>query len=73
MMVLVLALAREAQSRKHSQVLEQEMRICNTCEEIEENIGIHKGIGARTTFCSTDISNYVSCFAKIYTRVYKRL
>jgi hypothetical protein len=38
MMVLNLALAREAESRKHSQVLEQEMRICNTCEE---NIGIH--------------------------------
>jgi hypothetical protein len=58
MMVLKLALAREAESREHSQVLEQEMRICNTCEE---NIGIHKEIGARTTFFSTDISNYVSC------------
>jgi hypothetical protein len=40
-MVLNLALAREAESRKHSQALEQEMRICNTCEE---NIGIHKEI-----------------------------
>jgi hypothetical protein len=61
MMVLNLALAREAESRKHSQVLEQEMRICNTCEE---NIGIHKEIGARTTFFSTDISNYVSCLLR---------
>jgi hypothetical protein len=61
MMVLNLALAREAESRKHCQVLEQEMQICNTCEE---NIGIHKEVGARTTFFSTDISNYVACLLR---------
>jgi hypothetical protein len=33
MVVLDAALAREAESRKHSQVLEQEILICNAYEE----------------------------------------
>jgi hypothetical protein len=69
MMVLNAALAREAESCKHSQVLEQGMRLCNTYEEI---IGIRKESGAGTTFFSIHISNYLLS-AKICMRVHKRL
>jgi hypothetical protein len=60
MMVLNLALAREAESRKHFQVLEQEMRICNGIQVASQHIcqsanlenmrtfnGIQKESGAR--------------------------
>jgi hypothetical protein len=61
MMVVDSARAREAKSCKHFQVLEQERRIYNT---YVENIGIQKECGARTTFFSIHISNYVFCLLR---------